>query len=71
MTDKKLEETIGDKIQKARQKQKLTQEALARKSNLPYTTLTKIEGNVITRPTIQTVIKISRGLGITIDDLIK
>jgi len=33
--------------------------------------LTKIETNVITKPTIQTVIKIASGLGITIDDLLK
>jgi len=35
------------------------------------TTLTKIESNVITKPTIQTVMKIAKGLGIGIDELIK
>lgn len=64
-------ETIGDKIKQLRNKQGLTQDKLARKSDLPYTTLTKIESNVITKPTIQTVIKIANGLGITIDSLIK
>ncbi|MFA6357407.1 MAG: helix-turn-helix transcriptional regulator [Candidatus Omnitrophota bacterium] len=64
-------ETIGNKIKKIRNKLGLTQDGLARKSDLPYTTLTKIEANVITKPTIQTVIKIASGLGITIDDLIK
>jgi len=44
---------------------------LARKANLPYTTLTKIETNVITKPTIQTVVKIAKGLGTTLDDLMK
>ena len=63
--------TIGDKIKKLRLKQKLTQDALARKANTPYTTLTKIESNVITKPSIQTVAKIAGGLGISIDDLIK
>jgi DNA-binding XRE family transcriptional regulator len=47
------------------------QDELARKSDLPYTTLTKIETNVITKPSIQTVMKIAKGLGISIDDLIK
>jgi len=42
---------------------------LARKSDLPYTTLTKIETNVITKPTIQTVMKITKGLDITVDEL--
>ncbi len=63
--------TIGDKIKKLRLKQKLTQDALARKANVPYTTLTKIESNVITKPSIQTVAKIASGLRISIDDLIK
>ena len=64
-------ETIGDKIKQLRNKQGLTQDKLARKSDLPYTTLTKIESNVITKPTIQTVVKIANGLGVTIDNLMK
>ncbi|HNV97598.1 MAG TPA: helix-turn-helix transcriptional regulator [Candidatus Paceibacterota bacterium] len=62
---------IGDKIKQLRHKKGLTQDELARKAELPYTTLTKIESNVITRPTIQTVVKIAKGLGVSIDDLIK
>jgi len=65
------EENIGDKIKRIRNKKGLTQDALARKANIPYTTLTKIESNVIKKPTIQTVAKIAKGLGISIDDLIK
>ena len=64
-------ETIGDKIKQLRNKQGLTQDELARKANLPYTTLTKIETNVITKPTIQTVVKIAKGLGVSLDDLMK
>jgi len=64
-------QTIGDKIKQLRNKRGLTQDELARKSDLPYTTLTKIETNVIIRPTIQTVMKIAKGLGISIDDLIR
>ena len=64
-------ETIGDKIKQLRNKQGLTQDELARKSDLPYTTLTKIETNVITKTSIQTVVKIATGLGITIDNLMK
>lgn len=63
--------TIGEKIKQLRNKQGLTQDVLARKADLPYTTLTKIESNVITKPTIQTVIKIAKGLDIGLDDLIK
>lgn len=62
---------IGDKIRAIRNKQGLTQDALARKCDIPYTTLTKIEANVIKKPSIQTVVKIAEGLGISIDSLIK
>jgi len=62
---------IGDKIKALRNKQGLTQDALARKSEIPYTTLTKTEANVITKPTIQTVAKIAAELSISIDNLIK
>ncbi len=64
-------ETIGNKIKQLRNKQGLTQDELARKANLPYTTLTKIETNVITKPSIQTVMKIAKGLGISLDELMK
>ena len=64
-------ETIGDKIKQLRNKRGLTQDEFARKADVPYTTLTKIETNVITKPTIQTVAKIAKGFGIKIDDLMK
>ena len=63
--------TIGKNIKKLRNKLGLSQEDFAQKSGVKYTTLTKIESNVITKPSIQTVIKIATGLGISIDDLIK
>ena len=69
--ENKQSKEIGDKIKVLRNKQELTQDALARKCDIPYTTLTKIESNVITKPTIQTVVKIANGLGITIDGLMK
>jgi len=71
MKSKNNNETIGDKIKLLRNKQGLTQDELARKSDLPYTTLTKIETNVIIKPTIRTVVKVTKGLGIGIDNLMK
>ena len=62
---------IGDKIKVLRNKLGITQDALARKCDIPYTTLTKIESNVITKPSIQTVVKIAAGLDISIDELLK
>jgi transcriptional regulator with XRE-family HTH domain len=75
MAEQKLnitkEETIGDKIQRERKRQGLTQQALASKAEMPYSTIAKIEGNAITRPTIQTVTKIAVGLNISIDKLVE
>lgn len=62
---------VGDKIKAVRKDKGLTQDALAKKADIPYTTLTKLESNVITKPSIQTVEKIAKGLGITIDELLK
>jgi len=69
--ENKQNKEIGDRIKILRTKQELTQDALARKCDIPYTTLTKIESNVITKPSIQTVAKIAKGLGVSIDDLMK
>jgi len=68
--ESKNNKQIGDKIKALRNKKGLTQDALARKCDIPYTTLTKIEANVITKPSIQTVVKIAEGLDITIDELL-
>jgi len=69
--ESKNNKEIGDKIKALRNKQGLTQDALARKCDIPYTTLTKIETNVITKPSIQTVAKIAAGLGVNVDELIR
>ena len=62
--------TIGQRIKVLRKKRKLTQEALARKSNIPCTTLVKIENDIVKNPSIETVKKLSEGLEVTIDELI-
>ena len=49
----------------------LTQEKLSIKAGVPYTTLTKIESGVIKKPAVQTIAKVAKALGTTIDDLIK
>ena len=47
----------------------LTQDALAKKADIPYTTLSKIESGVVKKPSIQTIMKIAKGLDITLDEL--
>ncbi len=68
---KKDKETIGAKIKSWRKKKDLTQDALSKKADLPYTTLAKIESDVIQNPSLNTITKIAEGLDITIDNLVK
>ena len=63
------EETIGQKIKRFRNNKDLTQEALARRADIPYATLVKIESDAVENPSIKTVKKIASGLDITIDEL--
>lgn len=63
-------QSIGKKIRSWRMKRELTQEGLARKADIPYTTLAKVESGVIQNPSIETVRKLAVGLEITIDELI-
>jgi len=62
---------IGDNVQKHRIKQKLSQEDFAKKSGVKYTTLTKIESNVIKKPSVFIMAKIAKALNVSIEDLIK
>ncbi len=62
---------IGENIKKHRTKQKLSQEDFARKSGVKYTTLTKIESNVIKKPSVLVMAKIAKALDVSIEDLIK
>ncbi len=62
---------IGENIKKYRTKQKLSQEDFAKKSGVKYTTLTKIESNVIKKPSVLVMDKLAKALGVSIEDLIK
>ncbi|MEK7192201.1 MAG: helix-turn-helix transcriptional regulator [Patescibacteria group bacterium] len=69
--EEKKSKTIGDKIKSWRKKKDLTQDALAKKADIPYTTLAKIESDVIENPSLQTITKIASGLGVSLDNLVK
>jgi transcriptional regulator with XRE-family HTH domain len=62
---------IGENIKKYRNKQSLSQEDFAKKSGVKYTTLTKIESNVIKKPSVLIMAKLAKALGVSIEDLIK
>ena len=54
-----------------RQKIGLSQDDFARKADVAYTTLTKIETGVIKKPSVFVVSKIAKALNVAIEDLIK
>jgi DNA-binding XRE family transcriptional regulator len=43
----------------------------ARKADIPYTTLTKIETGVIKKPSVFVIAKLAKTLGVSIEDLIR
>jgi len=62
---------IGENVKKYRTKQGLSQEDFAKKSGVKYTTLTKIESNVIKKPSVIVMAKIAKALNVNIENLIK
>jgi transcriptional regulator with XRE-family HTH domain len=62
---------LGKKIKKLRTGLGLSQDELARKADVPYTTLTKIETGVIKKPSVYVVAKIAKALKISLDNLIE
>jgi len=63
--------TISENIKKMRVKLGLTQDDLAKKVDIKYTTLTKVESGVVNKLSVQTMAKIAKALGVSIEDLIK
>ncbi len=63
--------TIGENIKKLRIKQGLTQDDLAKKTGLKYSTFAKIEGGFVKKPGVQMAAKIAQALGVSIEDLMK
>jgi len=63
--------TIGGNIKKARAKLCLTQDDLAKKADVKYTTLTKVESGVVNKPSVQTMAKIAKALNTSIENLLQ
>jgi len=63
--------SLGQKIKKLRTKLGLSQDDFARKADVPYTTLTKVETGVIKKPSVFVVSKIAKALNVNIEELIK
>ncbi len=58
-------------LSKLRKEKGFTQEGLARKADISYHTLLKIEGGGIKNPRIETVVKLADALGINLDKLVE
>ena len=63
--------TISKNIKKMRAKLGLTQDDLAKKADIKYTTLMQVESGTVNKPSVQTMDKIAKALGVLIEDLIK
>ena len=63
-------ESIGDRIKKLIKEKEMTQEELARKADIPYTTLLKIIGGNVDNPTVRTIQILAKALEVSVDELL-
>ncbi|MFH0755505.1 MAG: helix-turn-helix transcriptional regulator [bacterium] len=63
--------TISENIKKVRTKLGLNQDDLAKKADIKYTTLMKVESGTVNKLGVQIMAKIAKALGVSIEDLIK
>ena len=57
-------------LKKLRKKKEWSQEKLAREAGISYNTLIKIERGGIKNPRLETLIKLARALGVSLDKLV-
>lgn len=63
--------TIGKNIKQYRQDKGLSQDKLSKLADLSLNTVVKIELDESPNPTIETVQRIAKALGVSVDDLLK
>jgi len=63
--------TIAENIKKYRNKMSVSQDRLSKLADVTYNTIIKIESGANKNPTIETLAKIAKALGVGVDDLIK
>ncbi len=62
---------LSSNIKKFRKQHHLSQEELARKAEITYSTLIKIESGLNKNPTLETLTKIASAFKIKIDELVR
>lgn len=63
--------TVAKNIKKYRKEKGLSQDKLARLADVAHATIIKIESGGIQSPTIDTVQRIAKALGVSVDILLK
>ena len=63
--------TIAENIKKYRNKMSVSQDRLSKLADVTYNTIIKIESGANKNPTIETLSKIAKALGVGVDDLIR
>ncbi len=62
---------VAKNIKKLRKKKELSQDRLSRLADVSHATIIKIESGGIQSPTIDTIQKIAKALGVGVEDLLK
>jgi DNA-binding XRE family transcriptional regulator len=62
--------TISENIKRLQAKLGMTQDDLAKKADIKYTTLMKVESGTVNKPSVQTMDKIAKALDVSIEDLL-
>ena len=62
---------ISEKIRKLRQQKKISQDRLSKEADLALNTIVKIETGENPNPTLETLQKIAKALGVSTDELLK
>ena len=61
---------LSKNLKKLRQQAGLSQDQMARKAGIPYSTYLKIENGTVPNPSIQNVLNIAEALGVSLDELV-
>ncbi len=62
---------IGKNIKKSRRKKGISQDRLSKLADLSLNTVVTVESGANPNPTIETLTKIAKALGVGVDDLLK
>lgn len=62
---------IQEKIKKHRKKLGISQDKLSKLADVTYNTIIKIESGANKNPTINTLTKIAKALGVSVDEMLK